>query len=272
MAVTFDGNLALGIVAEQLALGPRWPGSPGHLATGDYIVGRVAELGWQVEEQRFDYQGFAARNIVAKANQGAGNIVVLGAHYDTRRLADRTPGAVEAGLPVPGANDGASGVAILLELARVLDREALAREIWLAFFDIEDNGSGGIPGWEYSAGSPYVAESLETVPEAVVIVDMVGDSDQQIYYEGNSDPILSKTLWDVAAGLGYGDSIIPEPGHTMIDDHLPFARLGMPVALMIDFDYPYHHTVEDTLDKVSADSLHRVGRTLEVWLEDHLDR
>jgi len=106
----------------------------------------------------------------------------------------------------------------------------------------------------------------------VVVVDMVGDSDLQLFYERNSDPALSSSLWGIADELGYSDAFIPEPRHAMIDDHLPFARLGIPVALIIDFDYPYWHTVEDTFDKVSAHSLQRVGRTLEVWLEDDLDR
>lgn len=272
MPQTFDGHRAMEIVADQLGFGPRWPGSPGHQAIGDYIVEQLAELDWQVEEQGFEYQGFTGRNLVARTNLDAGEIVILGAHYDTRRLADQTPGAAEQGLAVPGANDGASGVAVLLELARVLDREAISREIWLTFFDAEDNGGGALPGWEYSAGSPYVANSLETRPEAVVIVDMVGDSDLQLFYERNSDPTLSATLWGIASELGYAETFIPEPRYAMIDDHLAFARLGFPVALIIDFDYPYWHTVEDTLDKVGAESLHRVGRTLEVWLEEYIDR
>ncbi|MFQ5436952.1 MAG: M28 family peptidase, partial [Anaerolineae bacterium] len=190
---------------------------------------------------------------------------------DARRLADQTPGAVEAGLPVPGAVDGASGVAVLLELARTLDLDAIDREIWLAFFDVEDNGSGGLPGWGWIAGSAYMAQNLAVTPEAMVLVDMIGDADQQLYYEGNSDPALRQHLWGIAAELGFGSAFIPELKYTMIDDHVPFVRQDIPAVDIIDFDYPYWHTVEDTADKASPDSLYRVGRTLEVWLESRLD-
>jgi glutaminyl-peptide cyclotransferase len=212
-----------------------------------------------------------ARNLIARANLGRGNVIILGAHYDTRRLADQTPGAAESGLPVPGAVDGASGVAVLLELGRSLDLAQIPREIWLVFFDVEDNGRDGIPGWDYAAGSPAVADSLTVTPEAVVVIDMVGDADQQLYFEGNSDLELSRQLWSIAANLGYNESFIPTVGHTMIDDHLAFVQRGIRTVLIIDFDYPYWHTVEDTLDKTSPDSLSRVGHTLETWLENQLD-
>lgn len=247
-----------------MALGPRWPGSPAHLHARAYIIEQAARLGWQVETQNFDYQGFAAQNILARANIGRGPIIILGAHYDTRRVADQTPGSQE---PVPGAVDGASGVAVLLELARVLNLEQIDQEIWLAFFDVEDNGSGGIPGWDWIAGSRYMADNLTVTPAAVVILDMIGDADQQLYYEGNSDAALQAELWRIAAGLGYADFFIPTIRHTMIDDHLPFARRGIVAVDIIDFDYPYWHTVDDTLDKISPASLERVGRTVQTWLE-----
>jgi len=268
----FDGDNAFAYLEAQMEIGPRWPGSPGHVEVGDYIAATLTGLGWQVEEQRFDYQGFNARNLIGRANVGGGPIIILGAHYDARRLADQTPGAVEAELPVPGAVDGASGVAVLLELARTLDLDAIDREIWLAFFDVEDNGSGAIPGWDWIAGSTYMAANLTITPEAMVLVDMIGDADQQLYYEGNSNVALRSRLWTIAAELGFGDAFIPQQRFTMIDDHVPFARRGIPAVDVIDFDYPYWHTVEDTADKASPDSLYRVGRTLEVWLENRLDR
>ena len=98
-----------------------------------------------------------------------------------------------------------------------------------------------------------------------------GDADQQLYYENNSHPAWRRTLWQIAADLGYGDAFIPQVKYTIIDDHLPFARRGIPAVDIIDFDYPYWHTTEDTADKASADSLQRVGHTLEIWLEERLD-
>jgi glutaminyl-peptide cyclotransferase len=265
----FDGQSALAYVEAQMAFGPRWPGSPGHTAVGDYIVAELERLDWAVEEQTFDYLGVTVRNLIGRTNVGKGEVIIIGAHYDTRRIADQTAGSDE---PVPGAVDGASGVAVLLELARVLDRAAVDREIWLAFFDAEDNGSGGIPGWEWIVGSTYMAENLAIQPEALVVVDMIGDADQQLYYEGHSDPDLQAHLWQIAADLGYRDFFIPELRYTMIDDHLPFARRGIPAVDIIDFDYPYWHTVEDTTDKVGLDSLLRVGHTLQVWLERRLEQ
>ena len=133
-----------------------------------------------------------------------------------------------------------------------------------------DQGSGGMPGFSYIVGSTFMAENLNFTPEAMVLVDMIGDADQQLFYEGNSDPSLRGLLWQIAADLGYGDYFIPEQRHTMLDDHIPFVQLGIPAVDIIDFDYPYWHTVEDTADKVSPDSLERVGRTLEEWLETYI--
>lgn len=268
----FDGERAFVFLEEQMAIGPRWPGSVGHTEVGDYIVAELAAQQWEVEEQYFDYQGFNARNIIGRANIGAGPIIILGAHYDTRRLADQTPGAVESELPVPGAVDGASGVAVLLEFAHSLDLDEIPREIWLTFFDVEDNGRGGLPGWDYIAGSTYMAENLAdpSAIEAMVLVDMIGDADQQLFYEGNSDHGLRETLWAIADELGH-NTFIPVEKYRMIDDHVPFVQRGITAVDIIDFDYPYWHTVDDTADKASAESLFRVGQTVEVWLETHLE-
>ncbi|MGH2538351.1 MAG: M28 family peptidase [Candidatus Promineifilaceae bacterium] len=262
--LTFDGQQAFTYLSEQMEFGPRWPGSPGHAAVGDYIVARLGELGWQAVEMRFEYQGVPARNILAEANAGAGPVIMFGAHYDSRKIADQSPPPFE---PVPGAVDGASGVAVLLELARTLDLEMVENEVWLAFFDVEDQGGGGMPGFDWIAGSAYMARTLTELPSAMVLVDMIGDADQQLYYEGNSDPTLREEIWAVAAELGYGQQFVPQVRHTMTDDHIPFARRGVPAVDIIDFDYPYWHTAEDTADKASPESLMRVGQTLELWLE-----
>jgi Zn-dependent M28 family amino/carboxypeptidase len=265
--LVFDGQNAFGYLERQMAFGPRWPGSPGHQEVGDYIVTTLEEHDWAVEEQRFPYQGIEVRNVIGRMNEGKGGIVILGAHYDTRRIADRTPDSNE---PVPGAVDGASGVAVLLELARTLNSDKIEREIWLTFFDAEDNGGGAMPDFDWIVGSTYMAQNLDVAPEAMVLVDMVGDADQQFFYEGNSDPALRAQLWRIAAELGFEDYFIPQAKFTVIDDHLPFAQAGIPAVDIIDFDYPYWHMELDTIDKTSPLSLMRVGRTLEYWLEDIL--
>ena len=265
--LVFDGEAAYEHVLAQCDLGFRPTGSEAGWATGDYIIAQLEAQGWTIETEEFTYHDTPVRNIVGQVSTGSaqgvgeGPVIVMGAHYDTRRSADEE----DPGVPVMGANDGASGVAVLLELARTLDRDKLQRQVWLAFFDAEDNGR--LDGWEWCVGSSYMAAHLEVTPEAVVVVDMIGDADQQIYLERNSDPVLQTRLWEIATTLGYTDTFISEYRWAMYDDHVPFAQRGIPAVDIIDFDYPYWHTTQDTPDKVSTESLERVGRVVEVWLE-----
>jgi Zn-dependent M28 family amino/carboxypeptidase len=178
-------------------------------------------------------------------------------------FADRDPVLANQSKPVPGANDGASGVSVLLELARILPTN-LGANVWLVYFDAEDNGK--LPGGEWIIGSRAFVESLEEKPDAVVIVDMIGDSDLNIFYEKYSDQNLSQEIWRTAARLGYEEQFIMFPRHRLIDDHLPFIQAGIQAVDIIDFDYPYWHTVSDTIDKVSADSLKVVGDVLLAWV------
>jgi hypothetical protein len=267
LAPGFDGERAYEELLAQVELGPRIPGSPGHTAAGDLILATLDEAGWATEEQPLTYQGVEGRNLIARANDGAGPVILLGAHYDSRAIADQSLGE-QASQPVPGAVDGASGVAVLLELARTLDLDSIPHEVWLAFFDMEDQGSGGMPGWDWIVGSTYMAQNLTVTPEAMVLVDMIGDAEQQIFFEGYSDPELRAELWRIAAGLGYDTVFVPQVRHSMLDDHRPFLERGIPAVDIIDFDYRYWHTVEDTADKAAPESLERVGRTLEAWLEN----
>ncbi|MBN1137069.1 MAG: M28 family peptidase [Anaerolineae bacterium] len=259
--LTFSGEEAYRQAVAQTALGPRPTGSEAGWATGDYIIERLDELGWDTESQITEFQGVKLRNIVGRA--GAGPVIIVGAHYDTRPHADLDP--VNPDQWILGANDGASGVAVLLELARVLDKTALPNEVWLTFFDAEDRGN--LEGWPFSVGASYMAQNLTVTPQAVIVLDMVGDRDQQFYYERNSDPDLLIALWEIAASLGYQDQFIPQVKWSIIDDHMPFAALGLPAADVIDFDYPAWHTAGDTLDQISAESLERIGRVMEVYLE-----
>lgn len=259
----FDGNQALDFAASQMQFGDRPTGSQALRDTADYILSTLGGFGWVTDVQPFVYQDTDGQNLVGKKGPDGAPVILLGAHYDTRRQADQDPQNPDQ--PVPGANDGASGVAVLLELARVLDFDLIDYQVWLVFFDAEDNGN--LDGWEYIAGSTIFAEQMQVTPAYVIIVDMIGDADQQVYLERNSDAVLQNHLFAVAHGLGYQDSFIPEYKYGMLDDHTPFARLGIPAVDLIDFDYPYWHTTEDTLDKLSAESLERVGRVLEAHLE-----
>ena len=256
----FDGQSAYQFAFDQCALGPRPTGSVAGQATGDYIIKQLKASGWEVSEQKFTYLGLGGRNIIGV--KGSGPVVLLGAHYDTRPIADRDPNDTKK--PVPGGNDGASGVAVLLELARTLDMSKLNGQVSLAFFDAEDRG--GLDGWPFSVGSEYMAANLTVRPEYMVLVDMIGDRDQNIYWETNSNPALMQDLWSIANALGYSAQFIPENRWGLTDDHIPFVNRGIPSVDIIDFDYPYWHTALDTCDKISPESLERVGRVLQVWL------
>jgi glutaminyl-peptide cyclotransferase len=260
----FDGKRALKDIETQLTFGPRTPGSNAHQQTEDWILSELETAGWQVEEQRSEVDGHAIRNLIAKHGTGT-PWIILGAHYDSRFKADQDEDPAARDNPVPGANDGASGVALLLGLARALPQD-LPGQVWLVFFDAEDQGN--LPGWNWILGSRYFAEHLEGKPDGVVVVDMIGDADLHIYRERSSDPALTDAIWGTAAAYGYDKQFQPTFKYNMLDDHLPFLELGIPASLLIDFDYPQWHTATDTLDKVSAESLDVVGTTLYQWLVD----
>jgi len=258
----FDGERAFSLVEKQLSFGPRIPGTMGHDLILEWLEESLREYGWDTEIQNGELMQQPISNLISKKGIGT-PWIIIGAHYDTRIHADRDPDLEKRTSPVPGANDGASGVAVLLELARVIPND-IDGEIWLVFFDAEDNGD--IPGWDWILGSRVFVNKLDGNPDAVIIVDMIGDADQNIYIERKSDFELSKQIWGHAAALGYVDHFIPIPRHTILDDHIPFLQANIPAVDIIDFDYPYWHTVDDTLDKISAESLQVVGDTLLAWL------
>jgi glutaminyl-peptide cyclotransferase len=259
----FDGVSALADAAYQMSLGPRIPGSAAHAQIAVWLRKELSPYGWQVEEQKGEMGGHPINNIIAKRGN-TGPLIVLGAHYDSRLNADRDPDPNKREEPVPGANDGASGVAVLLELGRSLPRD-LAKQIWLVFLDAEDNGD--IAGWDWILGSRLFVDRLDRTPQAAIIVDMIGDADLGIYFEKNSDQGLSRQIWDQAALSGYSAAFIPSSKYAMLDDHTPFLEKGIPAVDIIDFDYPYWHTTSDTMDKISSKSLQVVGITLYQWLE-----
>jgi glutaminyl-peptide cyclotransferase len=257
----FDGMRAYEDLQTQVAMGPRTPGSAGHAQVREWMRTELESAGWEVEVHETTLMGHPIYNVIAKRG-GEEPEIILGAHYDTRFFADEDPDPALRDQPVPGANDGASGVAVLMELARTLP-EGIA-PIWLVFFDGEDNGR--IEGWDWILGSRAFVEEIPVRPRAVVIVDMIGDADLNIYLEHNSDPTVRAEIWDTAERLGYEDAFINEKKYSMLDDHTPFLQAGIPSVLIIDFDYPYWHTTQDTVDKVSPESLRAVGDTLWHWL------
>ena len=259
--VSFDSSRAYADVQTQVDFGPRIPGTDGHAKIRAWMQAELESAGWTVEIHETERMRHPVYNLIAKRGE-ADPQIILGAHYDTRMIADHDPQPTNLNKPVPGANDGASGVAVLLELARTLPEDSVP--VWLVFFDTEDNGR--IEGWDWILGSRAFAEEILVRPEAVVIVDMIGDADLNIYLEQNSDIAIRTEIWGIAAQLGYGDKFINEEKYSMLDDHTPFLEAGIPAVDIIDFDYPYWHTTQDTPDKVSAESLGAVGNTLLTWI------
>ena len=227
-----------------------------------WIQSELQKAGWTAEVQQATKMGHPIQNVIGKRGQGK-PWIILGAHYDSRLLADQDPDFAKRTQPVPGANDGASGVAVLLELARSLPKD-LNKQVWLVFFDAEDNGN--IPGWDWLLGSQAFVDSLQGKPDSVVVIDMIGDANLDIYLEQNSDKTVATSIWAEAARLGFSSTFIPLPKYSMLDDHTPFLNAGIPAVDIIDFDYPYWHTTQDTADKVSAQSMQIVGDTLQAWL------
>ncbi|HNR01220.1 MAG TPA: M28 family peptidase [Anaerolineaceae bacterium] len=258
----FNGDRAYRDVLYQTSLGARTPGSTAHESTVLYISRELQNAGWRVEIQRVKKMGKTVTNLIARRSNDPVQII-LGAHYDSRMTADRELELSLRDLPVPGANDGASGTAVLLELARTLPQD-INKEIWLVFFDLEDQGQ--INNWDWIIGSRAFVEQLETTPASVVIIDMIGDSDLNIYREKNSDPELTSEIWNLAEELGYGHVFLDQPKYSILDDHTPFLEKGIRAVDIIDFDYPYWHTLSDTADKVSSRSLEIVGNVLLAWL------
>ncbi len=258
----FDGERALLDVQHQVSLGPRIPGTAGHDQILEWMEGILTKNKWEVELQDYEIRGKSITNLVASRGL-QDHYILLGAHYDTRIFADYDPNPILKKEPVPGANDGGSGVAVLLELARSLP-EQLPVPVQIVFFDAEDNG--GIEDWDWILGSRAFVEHLENPPSAVIIVDMVGDVDLKIYKEYNSNQELNDQIWEHARLLGYENVFLPEYKFSILDDHIPFLEAGIPAVDIIDLDYPYWHTTQDTVDKVSAESLQVVGDTLFAWL------
>ena len=265
----FDGELAYSLLVRQCEFGPRPPGSEAHDEMRDWLVAELTGRADEVSVQKFtarDTAGvsYEGANVIASFGVKERERVMFGAHWDTRAIAEKDPDPDSTGTPILGANDGASGVAVLLTLAEMMRQRAPDVGVDLVFFDLEDGGNGA--GFEYFClGSTYFALTMgDYAPRYVVVIDMVGDADLAISVEPNSMqncPDIVELVWSAAERVG-SSSFGLEQGTAMFDDHIPFIQAGVPAALVIDFEYPYWHTHEDTPDKCSAESLSEVGEVL----------
>ena len=265
----FDGEAALRYAREQVAFGPRVPGTVAAQRAGDWLVERMRERADTVIVQRWTHRtatgaSVPMRNIFARIHPEKTERVLYVAHWDTRPVADNEHDAELRDRPGDGANDGASGVAMLIALADALKRSPPSVGVDILLVDGEDYGTFG-PDVDVVVGSAYFAANLPVAnyrPSFGVVWDMIGDTDLRILQERHSvrvAPQLVERVWMKAAALGYSRHFVTTSGSQIMDDHVPLQKLGWAVIEVIDLDYPHHHTGSDTIDKLSAKSLKIVG-------------
>lgn len=267
-ALQLDGAVALSYVEAQMNFGNRIPNTEAHRRTGDWILAHLQSRADSTEVQQFTHVTAAGdtlhlRNFIASFRPGLAERILFLAHWDTRPVADKDTNLGRRRLPTPGANDGGSGVAVLLGIADELEKEPPAFGVDLLFVDGEDYGD-----WtartDVLLGSKYFSANLPEgyQPLYAVLFDMVGDADLQIPKEGYSvdgAPEVVDRVWQKARDLGWGSIFRQDVGTWVTDDHIPLQQAGIRAIDVIDFTYPHHHTTDDTLDKISARSLAIVG-------------
>ncbi|MFC1569018.1 M28 family peptidase [bacterium] len=266
----FNQEQAYTYLKIQCEFGPRNPGSEGHQNCLEYLVRELKKHTSHVERQTFQMnlpgtsQLHKFTNVMASFGQQSKRILLC-AHWDTRPRADQDPNPQNRNKPILGANDGASGVAILLEIAKTLHQYPAPIGIDLVLFDAEDAGLDG--QWDsWCLGSKYFANSglIKKSPQYAILLDLVGDRDLSLpieYYSNKYAAQFVDLIWNRAEDLGLSEFIHSE-GPAVIDDHLNLLKIGIPTVDIIDFDYNYWHTMEDTPDKCSPESLGAVGTLL----------
>ncbi|HCU13224.1 MAG TPA: peptidase [Gemmatimonadetes bacterium] len=266
----FNGTAAYNYAKAQVDFGPRVPGTPAAKQAGDWIIRQMRARADTVIVQSFTYttadgKKLPLRNILARFRPELSERVLYLTHWDSRPISESAATEAERKMPVPGANDGASGVGMFIALADVLKKTKPNVGVDLLFTDGEDYGKFGPPEVDVLIGAKYFATHLPSPgykPLYGVLWDMIGDKDLRIPYEMLSfqqAPEVVSRVWQTAADLGHGDVFVQESGGDVTDDHIPLLNVGLRVIDVIDLTYPPHHTPQDTMDKISAKSLAIVG-------------
>ncbi len=272
----FDKDNAFRYLVEQCEFGPRNPNSNGYKQCLDYLQKTLSGFADTILLQPFvlddlvNEESYDLTNIIARFKVDEPEQLLIGAHWDTRPWADEDPEPEKRNDPIIGANDGASGVAVVLELARILNASPPPIGVTLVLFDGEDMGRSGIPK-SYAQGSLAFAKDLPIEkPDEAIILDMIGDAELHIPIERFSyhqNRKLVKKLWGLAKELSL-DAFESRIVHTIYDDHVPlWAEAEIPAIDIIDFNYPnsysnYWHTTQDLPENCSAESLGQVGTLL----------
>jgi len=249
-------------VRTQVAFGPRPPGSPELEKCRGFIKQQLTGFGYSIDDDAFlaqtPYGPITMHNLIAHKGTGERGVIALASHYDTKLM---------EGMNFVGANDGGSSTGLLLELARVLADKKDTLDYWFLFLD----GEEAFVDWstfDSTYGSRHLAQRWKNqgmVPKvrALILLDMIGDKDLHIWYETNSTKRLMDLVWETAKRIGL-NSILSQTREPVGDDHIPFLDIGIPCVDIIDLNYgpqnSYHHTPADTLDKISPQSMEKVGR------------
>ncbi len=270
---TFDGTAAMRLVETQVAFGPRVPGTEGHANQLEWMLARLDSLAPDLAADTFEHvtasgETLTLVNVLARFEPEATRRILLLAHWDTRPRSDQAADSSLHDTPVPGANDGGSGTAVLLELATMLAESPAPLGVDLLFVDGEDYG----PDIEdMLLGARRYASQIDPDERPVygLLLDMVGDAEPSFPVEGNSANyanVVVQKVWRAAERLGYRSYFPTGVGGTVTDDHIPLNEAGLPTANMIDFEYgpdnAYWHTPQDTPEHVSAATLGMVGEVV----------
>ncbi len=275
--VAFSGERSFADLKKQCDIGTRQPGSPGHAACRVWLQKELEKTADRVFTHSFrktlSGKTYTFTNIIGVYGDMSASPVLLCAHWDTRPFADQEIDSVQAKQPIPGANDGASGVAALLEIGRMLKVKKPPVGVVIVLFDGEDWGK---TRQEMFFGSTEFANNWKTVMKGVtssfrygILLDMIGAKGMAIPREPISEqaaPLLMHRIWDTAHAGGFARFFPDRIGPAITDDHVPLIENGIPAVDLICFDYPYWHTLEDTPDKCSAESLHAVGTVVAMML------
>jgi glutaminyl-peptide cyclotransferase len=262
-AASFSGTSALNYTRQAVAFGPRPPGSEANRKLQAYILSQVKLDGCEVIEDAFVAKtpkgDIPMKNIIARFPGKSGRAIAVTGHFDTKTFPGRK---------FVGANDGGSSTGLLLEMARDLARQPRVDDVYLVWFDGEEAIREEWQGTDNLYGSRHLADRWRKDGtlgklKALINVDMIGDKGLDIKPEGNSDPRIQQLVWSTAADLGYQAYFLNQRMSPEEDDHIPFKVLGVAVLDIIDFNYgpdnQYWHTDQDTMDKLSAQSLEIVG-------------
>lgn len=278
--IQFDGNSAFNWLEKQCEFGPRNPGSKGYFDCKDFLIQNLKDFSDTVFTQNFTYtelrenNTYDLSNIIAEFKADSEKHILLGAHWDTRPWADKDLNPSNRFTPIIGANDGASGVAVLMELAKMFNSNPPPINVTLVLFDGEDLGVEGIPN-SYAKGSQYFAKNLPIPkPDYGIVLDLIGDRILEIPIERNSyrvAPDIVNELWDLAEKLKL-PAFQNRLGYDIYDDHVPLWEFaGIPTIDLIDFNYPnqrvnYWHTLNDIPQNCSPESLEQVGQLLSTYI------